>query len=296
MIALLASACSLPGAWVRVGRGTLWVRSARQGRGRPLLFVHGLGRGGAQLVPLALAFAAGREPIVPDLFDLGGKSVSRAGTTNLEEHAASLAELTDAYGPVDVVGISLGGWIATALAAHYPQRVRTLFLVNPAGVRHDAEATESLFRETARAPELYRRIVRGRPFLGVPVLSQAVERSFLRALCTRETTRFLESVQGTHFVDAFVDRVTCPTFLVLSEDDQLLRPEATAATYRRGVRDLSGVWVKGASHNLGYEAPETLLRLLSTFLGHPQALTTPVARLAQHLRTPPELRSLTVMS
>jgi abhydrolase domain-containing protein 6 len=296
MIALLATACSLRGAWVRVGRGKLWVRSGREGRGRPLLFVHGLGRGGAQLVPLALAFAAVRNPLVPDLFDLGGKSTSRAGTTNVEEHAASLAELTDAYGRVDVVGVSLGGWVATALAAHYPERVRTLFLVNPAGARHDAEATESLFRETARAPELYRRVVRGRPFLGVPLLSQAVERGFLHALCTRETTSFLDSVHSTHFVDALVDRVTCPTFLVLSESDQLLRPEATAATYRRGVRDLSGVWVEGASHNLGYEAPETLLRLLSTFLGHPQALTTPVARLARHLRTPPALRPLTVTS
>jgi pimeloyl-ACP methyl ester carboxylesterase len=130
--------------------------------------------------------------------------------------------------------------------------------------------------------------------LGIPLISSAVERGFQSALYTQETLRFLDSVQETHFLDELVHRVTCPTFLVLSEEDELLRPEATAAAFRGAVRNLAGVWLRGASHNLGYEAPETLLQLLAAFLGHPQVLTTPLARLAGHLRMPPALRPLAV--
>lgn len=56
-----------------------------------------------------------------------------------------------ALGPVDVIGFSLGGWIAAEMAAADAGQFRTMTLVAPAGVRPPEGEILDLFIVTARA-------------------------------------------------------------------------------------------------------------------------------------------------
>lgn len=289
MNGLASAALGVPWQSTLTSHGRLWTRASGT-TARRVVFIHGLGRGGSQLVPLALAFADVRSVLVPDLFDLGGRSVSSRGQLSILEHAEALEQFLEEVGPADVFGISFGGWVASWVAARRPELVDRLFLVNPAGAREDAERIGDLFRETARGDELYRKIVAGRPFVGVPIVSRLLARGFLSVLHTPAVREFVESVRDEHLLDEAVSRIRCPVRLLLSENDQLLNSAATERIFAaRGA--VEGGWIEGASHNVGYEAFGLLLDELATFFGLAMPPTGLVASVAGHLRVPPTLRS-----
>jgi pimeloyl-ACP methyl ester carboxylesterase len=107
-----------------------------EGRGEPLVLVHGAGTSSAiwrRAMPL---LAEQRRVIAPDLPGYGGSPASGPGFA-LEEVTDRLAAgLQDAGvpAPYDLVGHSMGGAIAILLAGRHPERVRRLVLVAPAGL------------------------------------------------------------------------------------------------------------------------------------------------------------------
>ncbi|HVU72697.1 MAG TPA: alpha/beta hydrolase [Mycobacteriales bacterium] len=69
--------------------------------------------------------------IVPDLRGRGD-SVDVAGPSSIRQHAEDMVGVLDELGldSAHVCGMSMGGWVAVALAALHPGRVRTLTLVD----------------------------------------------------------------------------------------------------------------------------------------------------------------------
>lgn len=106
------------------------------GEGPPLVFAHGWGlssRAYAKALPeLARAGVRVVAPALPGF----GKSAPLPGTYTFEKLARWLDELLDHAGveePAFLVGHSFGGGVATATAYHYPERARSLVLVNAVG-------------------------------------------------------------------------------------------------------------------------------------------------------------------
>ena len=77
--------------------------------------------------------APGRGAAVPRLRGLGG---ARA-IDDIEDAAFHLLDVLDRLGLrpwCDIVGLSLGGWMAAELAVRWPERVRRMVLVNAVGL------------------------------------------------------------------------------------------------------------------------------------------------------------------
>ena len=100
------------------------------GRGPALLLVHGWAMHGGVFAPLVRALEATFNVITVDLPGHGGSRDS-ALPLALDPVADALAALIDAQSSKHalVVGWSLGGLVATALAARHPDRVRGLAMV-----------------------------------------------------------------------------------------------------------------------------------------------------------------------
>lgn len=108
----------------------LFVRS--RGAGLPVLLVHGLGSSGRDWEPQIDALvAAGRRVVVPDLRAHGrsGRPGPPYGPELLADDLGELVAGLD-LGPVDVVGISLGGMVALELAARHPGLVSSVVAIN----------------------------------------------------------------------------------------------------------------------------------------------------------------------
>ena len=105
------------------------------GKGSPALFLHG-GEGFDQGQPFVAPLAAKRRLIAPSHPGFGKSSLPE-WLDSVDDIAHVYLELLDTLGldKVDVVGCSIGGWIAAEMATKTPERVRRLVMVGPVGVK-----------------------------------------------------------------------------------------------------------------------------------------------------------------
>src|SRR5262249_3546334 len=107
----------------------------REGRGEPVVFLHGAGG----LPPWNAFFdklAARYDVLVPEHpgFSTPDNAKAIRGVADLAMYYLDFLDGLDA-GPVHLVGQSLGGWVAAELAVRNCSRVKSLSLLAPAGVR-----------------------------------------------------------------------------------------------------------------------------------------------------------------
>ena len=101
----------------------------------PLVLLHPLGSDGSFWQPVVEEL--GHDDVqAPDLPGHGSASLP-GPHPSLEEYAAPVVELASARGPVDLVGVSLGGLVAQHVAGHRPDLVRRLVLVDTVAVYPD---------------------------------------------------------------------------------------------------------------------------------------------------------------
>jgi pimeloyl-ACP methyl ester carboxylesterase len=114
------------------------------GEGEPLVYFHGAGTttGFDALLPLAERFRL----IVP--FHPGwGPSEDDPTIDDVHDFRRHYLDLFDALGlgEIALAGSSMGGWIAANFAADHGERVRSLVLVSPVGLRVDEHPTTDIF-------------------------------------------------------------------------------------------------------------------------------------------------------
>src|SRR5215475_653768 len=107
----------------------------RKGIGRPLLFLHGANFTGRWL-PFHEELSKGADVIAPDHIGFGATPFQEwlEGFDDLVLHYEVLRE-DQGLERFDLVGYSLGGWIAAEYATFYPERVSRLVLITPLGLR-----------------------------------------------------------------------------------------------------------------------------------------------------------------
>jgi pimeloyl-ACP methyl ester carboxylesterase len=196
------------------------------GSGPELVFLHGTGTfTGFEVVR---SWAMRRKVIIP--YHPGfGESGDDAALDTVDDYVLHYMDLFDRLGlaKIDLVGFSLGGWIAAEFAIRQPQRLRRLALAAPAG----------LVVEKAPAPDLFQIAPQELPsYLAHDV--NAVLRFFPRApdpafdaRLGREVgalARLIQkSPQGNPKLARWLHRITVPTQLLWGARDRM-RPTAQA--------------------------------------------------------------------
>lgn len=103
--------------------------------GEPLLLIHGFGGNKDNFTRIADKLQ-NYHLIIPDLLGFGESSKPMDADYRADAQATRLHELLQAKGladPIHVGGNSMGGAIAVAYAAKYPQEVESLWLIDTAG-------------------------------------------------------------------------------------------------------------------------------------------------------------------
>jgi pimeloyl-ACP methyl ester carboxylesterase len=208
--------------------------------------------------------AAGWNVVVPELPGFDGRS----GFKPPDDHLGWLTVLWDALDatgalPCPVIGASVGGMLATDLAALRTEAVTSLALLAPFGICDadqpgldvyalpSAERMGHLFAKGVPEPFVERFGELG-PDEG-PVaryLSDVAAASLLWPLGDRGQSRRLH-------------RITCPTLILWGDQDELL-PVGTSAAWSDGLAPVEVV--AGAGHLLEWDAPDAVGARLVEFL------------------------------
>jgi pimeloyl-ACP methyl ester carboxylesterase len=204
----------------------------RGGAGRPLLMLHGAGGAGSWL-PTMADLAARHDVIVPEHPGFGASDTPDWLDTipDLANFYLDFLDQLDLKN-VDLVGFSLGGWIAAELAARNTSRLASLTLVAAPGIhvkgvaqvdsflRNDEQRVRDFFHDPKRADEMLKHLSR-------PELEDV-------NLKNRTTTaKLIWQPRGYDpHLHKWLHRIDVPTLLVWGDDDRLF-PKDYAFAYQR---------------------------------------------------------------
>lgn len=199
-------------------------RVMRGGRGRPLLVLHPEFAAGIW-APYHDALAAHFHVVAPDHPGFGDSERPEwlDGVDDLVFHYVDLLDAL-ALDRISLVGTSLGGWIAAAIAVAHPERVERMVLAAPAGVHVEGVARYDYFanpiEETLR--RLFHDPARAAQLLPTEFGAEVVVRGY------HEFTTLARLSWNPYLFDPKLQqrlpRVRTPTLIVWGADDTILPP------------------------------------------------------------------------
>jgi pimeloyl-ACP methyl ester carboxylesterase len=239
------------------------------GSGPVALFVHGFPLDGTVWTDqVARLGGEDRRCIVPDLAGFGRSAAVATDSLGMERHADDLAGLLDALdvGRVDLVGLSMGGYVALAFAARHPGRLRTLALVDTKATADTAEG------KAGRDAAVARLLDGGRAAFAAEMATTLLGPDAGPMLHAR-VREMIESTRYETIVAALVglrdrpDRTavlaesTVPVAVVVGEHDGVTPPAAAEEMAALGDGATLHV-VPGSGHLTPIEAPDAVAAAL----------------------------------
>lgn len=238
----------------RVQIGTVPIYYEVTGQGDPLILVHGLSGStrwwAKNIQPLSEHFRV-------HVVDLVGFGSSRSRHPfALEEAADFLVKWMDAIGieSADLIGHSMGGFIAADLAADYPERIKRLVLVDAAGLPFEPNVIIHA-RDVVRA-------VRYVPWDFFPVVLW----DLLRAGPLTMTRAILQIL--TSSLEHKLTNIDLQTLVVWGEFDTVISVEV-GQKLSQALSHAKFVVLKGAGHNAMWDRPNAFNEAVLNFLLNP---------------------------
>ncbi|HWM49624.1 MAG TPA: alpha/beta fold hydrolase [Xanthobacteraceae bacterium] len=207
------------------------VQMLRGGKGAPLLFLHGGGGAGVWL-PFFKSLAEKFEVIVPEHPGFG-RSNMPDWLDNVGDFANFYLEFMDKLGltGVNLVGTSLGGWIAADLAVRDSGPLRTLTLVAPAGIHVQGVPKGDIFLWT---PEQTVRNLFADPAMVEMALKRTPDeeerRRQMKNALTMAKVGWQPRLYDPH-LRKWLHRIEVPTLIVWGDSDKVI-PPAYGPAYR----------------------------------------------------------------
>ena len=250
------------------------------GHGRPLVLLHGVGASREVWRYVTPALAEDRHVIAPDLPGFG-KSAPTGEGFELGSVASALAHaLAECAGePFDLLGNSLGGAVAVALAFERPELVRRLVLAAPAGFASRSPPI------AAAAGALADRALTARRIIGAPAARSATARRALlwgaiaepQRLAPDDARMMVRASRGSTRIGAAVTavlqadlrqqltRVEAPLGLIWGWRDRIV-PITTLSAIRAVRPDAVVATIPRAAHVPQVERPDEFVTSLGSVL------------------------------
>ena len=241
------------------------VRMLRDGKGEPLLFLHGAG-GFPPWLPFFEKLAARYEVLIPEHPGFG-KSDNPPWIRNIADLAMYYLDFLDELGAakIHLVGHSLGGWIAAELAVRNSTRLASLTLLAPAGVRVKGITSGDNFIWSAEEAE--RNLWHDQKFADEALAHTPTDEEADLML----TDRFMAAKFGWEprwfnpALERWLHRIKVPTLVIWGEQDKLF-PSAYAKAWKERIPGVRVEIIPQCGHRPHIERVDTAAQMVLGFL------------------------------
>lgn len=231
----------------------------------PLVLLHSLGLAGGSFAPLTRRLADRRCVAL----DLPGHGGSPAAEFSIADAASAVvARIDDLGGPVDLLGVSLGGVVAQVVAATAGDRVRKLVLANtfarlPSGAQRlsaQRSTVAAVTDRTAWARDRATAVLTSRA-------SRESHEAYTHAAAMMEPSAFLAAAEAVYAVDlrAAARTLPHPTLVVAGELDERT-PLPAVRELAELIPDARLIVVPGAGHLAHLDRPDVVAAEIGDFL------------------------------
>ena len=243
------------------------------GAGAPLVLIHGVGLDLEMWEPLVPLLQPRRRLIRYDMRG-HGLSAKPPGPNRLDDFVAQLDGLVTALelDRFDLAGFSMGGMVAEAYTARFPERVRRLALLHTVHDRSPAEraAVAARLAQTEAGDlegAIEAAIARWMSSAFRKTHTEAVA-AIERRMRGNDRAAYLASYRVFATADAevvgMIDRIRCPTLVLTGEHDTGSTPAMAKALARRLPAATLAI-LPGLKHLSLIEAPEVVAPVLDRF-------------------------------
>ncbi len=207
------------------------------GSGAPVVLVHGLGSRAedwANLMPQLKQ--AGFHVYAIDLLGYGDSARPANATYSIPEEAQYVEEFMSQRGlqKANLVGWSMGGWVAVRVALDVPQRIRKLVLCDAAGIRFQPEFTpEDLEPTTVPAVQRLYRLLMPQPAQVPDFLARDMIRRFKQQNWVVDRSA-RSMFTGADLLDGKLGELKMPTLIIWGKQDHLI-PLATGIAMHQQI-------------------------------------------------------------
>jgi pimeloyl-ACP methyl ester carboxylesterase len=260
--------------------GPRFISYVDEGRGAPLVLLHGIPTWGFLWSGVLRALAMTHRVLIPDLLGYGYSDRREGFDRSISRQAEALDAWMDRLGVVDaaVVGHDIGGGVAQHLAIRFPRRVSRLCLMN--SICYDSWPIELMVqlghpgvarKLSARVVQRMLRLALKRggfataPPAGLldgllaPYATEVGKTSLVRDAAALNTNQTLELVPR-------LGHVAVPTWLVWGVDDAF-QPVKWGERLAWEIPGAKLVRVEHARHFVMWDQPHAVMTALGEFLG-----------------------------
>jgi pimeloyl-ACP methyl ester carboxylesterase len=266
--------------------GDINIAYKRFGQGKPIIFIPGIGASIQVDEPTLLSeFVASNHTVI--VFDNRGMGETTVGTKpfSIEQFANDTAGLLDALHieKADVLGGSLGSFIAQELALNYPQKVDRLILVSGScGGNESIGPSEQTLEilTTLYSPEVSQNMTGEQQAMILAqilfppewlkehpeVLNNTVIQLAPGSSATPEIIQQQGLAAGTWKGSCDrLSRITQPTLLIVGDQD-LLMPAANSVMMAQRIPNSQLVIMEGTGHGVSWQVPNEFTAHILNFL------------------------------
>ena len=251
------------------------------GQGPTVFMIHGFQSNKDIWMRFAGKLTSKYHVIAIDLPAHGDSNILMDKSYTITEQASRVATIMDALKldqPVHVMGHSMGGAIAFTLAANYPKHVKTLALINSAGVI--SPQPSQLSRELAqgnnplivRNADDYRRMLAFTlsepPYIPAPMLATLTREAISREAIATQIFGQLD-IKLSPPAPEVLARIKAPTWVLWGDQDKVIDVSSTQI-FQKWLPRSELTILKGVGHAPQIERPKEMATAYQAFLSHTQ--------------------------
>lgn len=256
--------------------GDRWVY-LEGGEGETILFVHGFGMDKDRWGPFLKCFNGSHRMIVPDLPGFGETSPLSSGGYDIPSQVERLNRFVEKIGlkSFHLVGISMGGYIAAYYAGEYPEKVKSLALMAPAGVASRIPSYAWLiYRKQGNIVLLYRTVEAFEDLMSLifyrpPLIPGPIKRHFAARGAAHYPLyqKILRDMErgGMFLLEGRLHKIKAGTLILWGAKDAILHPSG-AEKFLQGLRQSRVVILEECGHVPYFERPRETLKAYEDFL------------------------------
>lgn len=233
------------------------------GEGKPLLILHGWGRGSDSWIQVQEILAEKKyKVIVPDLPGFG-KSQAPATAWTVDDYATWLNDFIVPLNleKIFLLGHSFGGRIAIKFAIKFPEKISKLILYEAAGIKHKKVLSQIIINTFAKI---------GNKFSFFPFYS-TLEKAFYKFVVRKQDYLRSKGIMKETFkkvisqdLTPFLPLISVPTVIIWGEKDKIT-PLSDAYLMKEKIIYSEIKIIPALGHGFHHEAPENLTNTVVQF-------------------------------